>query len=349
MSAMPFDHSEQPDDHDEPGQFEETAVAATPVVVRRNAAVAALVGAAASSVAIAYLWRASQTATVLDWTLCGVMALIAGFYLASLVDSRTPLLVADDLGVRIRLGNEWRGLPWEAIGQVVVHPRKGMLRDGRIIFVPRSLARALDGLDTRGRRHAALNQKMYGAALAVPVGSTTRVAGSGDNNVVDQLSALTLGRAEVVELDPATLEVVDRSAVADPGQQTDTASGEPEPAEPRSRGLWRRRDTKRSREDRVDVLDEDGSAPEARVVEGPATPAPGTDEPSTHAADQDIRETTESTERAIAPAGESGRSDAAGDTAWSEADDAEDRAGTDAPIVRAPRRSVLGGLGTIVS
>ncbi len=125
MSAMPFDHSEQSDDHDEPGQFEETAVAATPVVVRRNAAVAALVGAAASSVAIAYLWRASQTATVLDWTLCGVMALIAGFYLASLVDSRTPLLVADDLGVRIRLGNEWRGLPWEAIGQVVVHPRKG--------------------------------------------------------------------------------------------------------------------------------------------------------------------------------------------------------------------------------
>ena len=278
---MPFDHSEQPDDHDEPGQFEETAVAATPVVVRRNAAVAALVGAAASSVAIAYLWRASQTATVLDWTLCGVMALIAGFYLASLVDSRTPLLVADDLGVRIRLGNEWRGLPWEAIGQVVVHPRKGMLRDGRIVFVPRSLARALDGLDTRGRRHAALNQKMYGAALAVPVGSTTRVAGSGENNVVDQLSALTLGRAEVVELDPATLEVVDRSAVADPGQQADTASGEPEPAEPRTRGLWRRRDTKRSREDRVDVLDEDDSAPEARVVEGPATPAPGTEEPNT--------------------------------------------------------------------
>ena len=70
-----------------------------------------LVGATASAVAIAYLWRASQTPTVLDWALCGVMA-IAAVYLSSLVDSRTPLLVADDLGVRIRLGDEWRGLPW---------------------------------------------------------------------------------------------------------------------------------------------------------------------------------------------------------------------------------------------
>ncbi len=219
MSAMPFDHHSEPD---EPGSPEETAVAGTPVSVRRSAAVAALVGGAASAVAIAYLWRASQSGAVLDWTLFGVMAVIAGYYLVSLVDSRTPLLVADDLGVRIRLGHEWRGLPWEAIGQVVVHPRRGMLRDGRIVLVPRSLARALDGLDAKGRRHVAMNQKMYGAALAVPVGTTTRVSGTGAAGVVEGLSALTLGRAEVVELDPETLEVRDRPAA-------DTV-----PAEPRS-------------------------------------------------------------------------------------------------------------------
>ena len=134
---MPVDHSEQQDTdrpvEGVPDGSDETMVAGTPVVVRRHAGVAALVGGAASAVAIAYLWRASQTMTVLDWALFGVMSVIAAVYLVSLVDARTPLLVADDLGVRIRLGDEWRGLPWDAIGQVIVHPRKGVLRDGRLV------------------------------------------------------------------------------------------------------------------------------------------------------------------------------------------------------------------------
>ena len=179
-----------------------TVVADTPVVVRRHAGVAALIGASASAVAIAYLWRASQTLTVLDWGLCAVMAGIAAVYLGTLVDSRTPLLVADDLGVRIRLGHEWRGLPWEAVDRVVVRPRRGLFGDGTIMFSPRSVAEALDGLATRGRRHAALNQKMYGAALAVPVGITTRLSTHGERSVVDEIAALSRGRAEVIELAP---------------------------------------------------------------------------------------------------------------------------------------------------
>ncbi len=87
----------------------------------------------------------------LDWALCLVMAAIAALYLANLVDARTPLLVADDLGVRIRLGNQWRGLPWDAVDRVVVQPRRGLLQDGRLMFAPHSLSRALDGLDARGR------------------------------------------------------------------------------------------------------------------------------------------------------------------------------------------------------
>ncbi|HEX6246752.1 MAG TPA: helix-turn-helix domain-containing protein [Nocardioidaceae bacterium] len=255
MSAIPFDHSDQADLPGEEGAgpgmtgppaSEESRVAGSPVVVRRHAGIAALVGAAASAVAIAYLWRASQTAALLDWSLFAAMALIGGYYLASFVDSRTPLLVADDLGVRIRLGHEWRGLPWDAIAQVVVHPRQGPLRDGRLVFAPRSLARALDGLDAKGRRHVTLNQKMYGAALAVPLGTTTRVCGSG-LALTEDLEALTLGRAEVVEIDPSTLEVVDREAreaaeaasqevdgqnagpETEPSQDT-TASERPEPS-----------------------------------------------------------------------------------------------------------------------
>ncbi len=194
-----------------------------PVVVRRNAVLAALIGAAASTVAIAYLWRASQTGSVLDWALCAVMAGIAALYLANLVDARTPLLVADHLGVRIRLGNQWRGLPWDAVGQVRIVPRRGLVRDGRLAFSPHSMARALEGLDARGRRAAALNQKMYGAALAVPMGLTTRITGPGSPEALsDSIAALAEGRTDVVvvhpdPVDPGPVSVDPGPVPVDPG------------------------------------------------------------------------------------------------------------------------------------
>ena len=131
MSAMP---EELPgDDGDDAGgrpSSDDTAVGA-PVVVRRNAGLAALIGAAASAIAIAYLWRATQTGAAVDWLLCLVLTGIAAAYLVALVDARTPLLVADDLGVRIRLGSQWRGLPWEALGRVLVRPRRGCCATAR--------------------------------------------------------------------------------------------------------------------------------------------------------------------------------------------------------------------------
>ncbi|CAN5700080.1 hypothetical protein BH10ACT10_BH10ACT10_02680 [soil metagenome] len=191
----------QPTDVDgSPGSTDRTddvAVGSTPVVVRRNAGLAALVGAGASAIAIAYLWRASASGAPLDWVLCLVMAAIAVLNLANLVDARTPLLVADDLGVRIRLGNQWRGLPWNAVERAVVQPRQGLLRDGRLMFAPHSLSRALDGLDARGHRAARLHQKLYGAALAVPMGLTTRFSAHGQD-LADSLAALAQGRADVV-------------------------------------------------------------------------------------------------------------------------------------------------------
>jgi hypothetical protein len=191
--------SDEPTDHVTSG--DETVLAGTPVVVRRNAGLAAVIGAAASAIAIAYLWRAVDTGAPLDWALCLVLALIAGFYLAGLLDARTPLVVADDLGVRIRLGNQWRGLPWDAVATVEVHPRRSLVHDGRLVFRPHSLGRALDGLEVRGRRHASLNQKMYGAALAVPLGLTTRTS-AGTDAVAEALAGLSRGRADVVEIVP---------------------------------------------------------------------------------------------------------------------------------------------------
>ena len=51
------------------------------------------------------------------------MGLLGAYWLVSLVDARTPLLVADAQGIRIRLGRAWRGLPWTAVHHVEHTPR----------------------------------------------------------------------------------------------------------------------------------------------------------------------------------------------------------------------------------
>jgi cytoskeleton protein RodZ len=356
VSAMPEEFTEQTDTLRRPDDADETVVAGTPVVVRRHAGVAALVGAAASTVAIAYLWRASQTMTVLDWALFGVMSLIAAVYLASLVDARTPLLVADDLGVRIRLGHEWRGLPWEAIGQVVVHPRRGPLRDGRLVFSPRSLARALDGLDARARRHVAMNQKMYGAALAVPLGTTTRVSGAGERGVADEIASLALGRADVVELDPHTLEVVE------PGSRTDAEVDAQESAEEPAEAP---EETTSSRASAVGEADPDEATVDEAAEEPPTArqvfPALHTD--AGPLARERRPHSTETSSRTLDDAPTDSEADSQADSPTdSQADSpaptepslaggpalATD-ASADEQTVRQPRRSILGGIGTIVS
>ncbi|MGA8209293.1 MAG: hypothetical protein WB798_03980, partial [Nocardioidaceae bacterium] len=166
---------------DPPAEAADDTASPVEVVVRRNARLAALVGAGASAVAIAYLWRVTHTGSLLDGVLCVVLAGIAAVHLVELVDARTPLLVADEHGVRLRLGRQWRGLPWDAVGSVTVRPRARWVADGRLSLLPRSDADVLAGLDGPGRRAASLNRRWYGAPLAVPLGMTTRVsAGAAD-------------------------------------------------------------------------------------------------------------------------------------------------------------------------
>lgn len=185
------------DDHPLSGQDDEAVLSGTPVTVRRNAGLAALIGGAASAMAIAYLWRATETLAALDWAFFAGLALLAAYHLTSLLDARTPLVVADDLGVRIRLGRQWRGLPWDAVAEVGVLPRRTPFGDGRLVFRPHSLARALEGLEPGGLRAARMNRRLYGGALAVPIGLTTRTSG-GDTHLAEGLDALARGRAAVV-------------------------------------------------------------------------------------------------------------------------------------------------------
>ncbi|WP_101524759.1 helix-turn-helix domain-containing protein [Nocardioides houyundeii] len=176
------------------------SLAADVVEVRRNAGVAAAVGVLASALAIAFLARAVETAAVLDWVLFAVLGAIGTGWLASFVDARTPLLVADAQGVRLRLGRTWRGLPWSAVERVEHLPRRGLLRDGRLRVVPRNPDLLLAELDRSGSRQATLSTKLYGGPLALPLGLTTRVHGAGDD-VAAALARLVDRGAEVVVLD----------------------------------------------------------------------------------------------------------------------------------------------------
>ena len=152
--------SPRQDPHDSEGDEESTEestddhlmVAPDVVEVRRNAGLAALVGAAASAVAIAWLSRAATTGSALDWAMVALMGVVAAAYLRGFVDARIPLLVADTQGIRIRLGRTWRGLPWGALAEVEHTPRQGLLRDGRLVLLPHNSGRVLEELDPAGGR-----------------------------------------------------------------------------------------------------------------------------------------------------------------------------------------------------
>ncbi|MBD3945204.1 helix-turn-helix domain-containing protein [Nocardioides ganghwensis] len=194
-----------------------TGPAAVPdhVEVRRHAGVAAGVGLTASAVAIAYLGRASQSGSTLDWVFVAVMGLLGAYWLVGLVDARTPLLVADAQGIRIRLGRTWRGLPWTAVHHVEHTPRKGLLRDGRLVVVPHNLELIEAELTGAGKRHTSLSRLLHGAPLAVPLGLSTRVVGA-DGDLTEALGRVARDASQIVVLETEvehSEDVVDETVV----------------------------------------------------------------------------------------------------------------------------------------
>jgi hypothetical protein len=250
MSAAEFrDQVEIDEDKPTP---EPLGLAPDAVEVRRNAGLAALVGAIASGVAIAYLARATNTGAAIDWALAAVMGVLGVAHLAAFVDARTPLLVADTQGVRIRLGNTWRGLPWGALARVEHRPRRGLFRDGRLVLVVRHPARLVEELDRSGRRQSKLSQKLYGAPFAVPLALSTKVNGAGED-LTAALTALAGAESRIVvvqpepevdsEPDQVSESLAPEPQVAQPELEPDLApeleSHDPEAHEPEARRRWR--------------------------------------------------------------------------------------------------------------
>jgi hypothetical protein len=173
------------------------------VEVRRRPGLAAGLGAGASLVAVAYLARAAGGGGILDWTLVVVLGAIGVLNLVALVDARTPLLVADDLGIRLRLGRTWVGLPWGGLHEVEHRPRRGWWRDGTLTVRTHYVQRVLEDLDPGARRVAALNRRLHRSALAVPLGVGTRVVGAVPD-LTTALRTLADGRTPVVEVEPVS-------------------------------------------------------------------------------------------------------------------------------------------------
>jgi hypothetical protein len=164
--------------------------------IRRNTSFGAGLGLVAAVLAIGWLVRASASGSALDWLLCLMTAAVAGTQLGGLLDGRLPLLTADDQGIRVRLHHEWLGLPWSTLEQVVVEQREGrVVRDGRLVVVPRDLDSALTALLPSSRRAARWQRRLHGAPLTVPLSIGTRCSSSA---VVDDLRALAAGRTDVV-------------------------------------------------------------------------------------------------------------------------------------------------------
>ncbi|MCW2854734.1 MAG: helix-turn-helix protein [Marmoricola sp.] len=166
----------------------------TLVALRRNVLLSGVVGGLALLLGVAYLLRSSSGFD----TLIGLLMLgIAALHLPTLIAARTPILVADDHGLRLRVGLAWRGLPWRSIRQVVVETADSPLREGRLVVVPRDPEALLDHLGTIDRLHLRWNEFWYGAELSLPLGVTT-LADSPD--LASDLIALAHGRTDVVAL-----------------------------------------------------------------------------------------------------------------------------------------------------
>jgi len=207
-------------DLDEAGQHHDL------VTIRRNVWLSAVVGGLAALIGAAYLLRGTS---LLDTVVGVVLLLVAALHATGLSWARTPVLVADEHGIRMRVGLAWRGLPWGAVRQVVVEHADNPLREGRLVVVPRDPDSVLDHLGGLSRLHLRWNELWYGAALSVPLGMTTLTDA---HDLGGALTDLADGRTDVVHLRGRQLAQLD-DVVATPREELrDEPAGElPPPPE----------------------------------------------------------------------------------------------------------------------
>ncbi|MEV7396780.1 hypothetical protein [Aeromicrobium sp. NPDC092404] len=108
-----------------------------PFEIRRRTSLYVLLAVACFAVAAGYAWLAYDRGEPLLWLFTGVFVVLGVIHLLGLRDSRTPLFVADDHGVRLRGREGWVGLLWSEMGEIRVERRIGLRFDPRVKVVSR--------------------------------------------------------------------------------------------------------------------------------------------------------------------------------------------------------------------
>jgi hypothetical protein len=78
------------------------------------------------------------------WIPAGFFLVLGLVALPGVGDTRTPLFVADDHGVRMRHGGGWIGLLWSELGEIRVEPRVGLRHDARVKVISHDGLRIYD-------------------------------------------------------------------------------------------------------------------------------------------------------------------------------------------------------------
>jgi hypothetical protein len=149
----------------------------------------------AALVAIGFATSASTSPTgVLRWFAAAAFAALAVVCVRALTVG--DMLVADRVGIRLRIGDEWIGTRWEEIEEVSVLRRRHPFDDGRIAVHLLDPGPVLAAMPAATRRTTDANRRLTGTSLAVPFGLTARPS---NGEVVQALHMLADARCPVRE------------------------------------------------------------------------------------------------------------------------------------------------------
>lgn len=149
----------------------------------------------AALVAIGFATSASTSPTgALRWFAAAAFAALAVVCARALTVG--DMLVADRVGIRLRIGDEWIGTRWEEIEEVTVLRRRHPLDDGRIAVHLLDPGPMLAAMPAATRRTTDANRRLTGTSLAVPFGLTARPS---NGEVVQALHMLADARCPVRE------------------------------------------------------------------------------------------------------------------------------------------------------
>ena len=166
-----------------------------PFTVRGSQKVHGGLTVGAALVAIGFAASASTSPTgILRWLAAAAFAALALVCARALTVGE--MLVADDVGIRLRIGSEWVGTRWEDIEEVTVLQRRHPLDDGRIAVHLQDPGPILGAMPSSTRKTTDANRRLTGSSLAIPFGLTARPS---NGEVVQALHMLADARCPVRE------------------------------------------------------------------------------------------------------------------------------------------------------